>query len=223
MQKFDVNRHVAAAIQLPLMPLSNDPIDRKEAIFGPFAARGAALALEPPIGTIANLSKAWEVHLNLTYRWFCRLGLVGQVLDHSAFSKNRHRHFRQNDLLRRVFETALQRCLREGLVGGDGFAVDASLIRADANRQKGIEGDKGLPANASGRAVEEYLAVLDDAAFGAATEVIPKFVSPADLAARWNRSRAIAASSLGSLSAESRRRPSSRSRAASHGCASRAA
>jgi transposase len=126
-----------------------------------------------------------EVHLNLAYRWFCRLGLDGQVPDHSTFSKNRHGRFRESDLFRRVFETVLRRCIRERLVGGEGFAVDASLIKADANRQKGIEGDKGLPPDAGGRPVEEYLAVLDDAAFGAATEVTPKFVSPADPAARW--------------------------------------
>jgi transposase len=126
-----------------------------------------------------------EVHLNLAYRWYCRLGLDGQVPDHSTFSKNRHGRFRESDLLRRVFETVLRRCIREGLVGGEGFAVDASLIKADANRQKGIEGDQGLPPDAGGRAVEEYLAVLDNAAFGAATEVTPKFVSPADPAARW--------------------------------------
>jgi len=126
-----------------------------------------------------------EVHLNLAYRWFCRLGLDGQVPDHSTFSKNRHGRFRQSDLLRRLFEMVLRRCIREGLVGGDGFAVDASLIKADANRQNGIEGEKGLPPEATGRAVEEYLAVLDDAAFGAATEVTPRFVSPADPAARW--------------------------------------
>jgi transposase len=126
-----------------------------------------------------------EVHLNLAYRWFCRLGLDGQVPDHSTFSKNRHGRFRQSDLLRRVFETVLQRCIREGLVGGEAFAVDASLIRADANRQKGIEGEKGLPAETTGRVVEEYLAVLDNTAFGAATEVTPKFIAPSDPAARW--------------------------------------
>jgi transposase len=126
-----------------------------------------------------------EVHLNLAYRWFCRLGLDSCVPDHSTFSKNRHGRFRQSDLLRRVFETVLQRCIREGLVGGEGFAVDASLIKADANRQNGIEGEKGLPSEATGRSVEEYLTVLDDAAFGAATEVTPKFLSPADPAARW--------------------------------------
>jgi transposase len=126
-----------------------------------------------------------EVHLNLAYRWFCRLGLDGDVPDHSTFSKNRHGRFRESDLLRRVFETVLQRCIEEGLVGGEGFAVDASLIKADANRQKGIEGEKWLPPEAPGRAVQEYLAVLDDAAFGAATEVTPKFISPADPAARW--------------------------------------
>ena len=46
-----------------------------------------------------------EVHLNLAYRWFCRLGLDGGVPDHSTFSKNRHGRFRQSDLLRRLFET----------------------------------------------------------------------------------------------------------------------
>ena len=116
---------------------------------------------------------------------FCRLGLDGAVPDHSTFSKNRHGRFRQSDLFRRVFESVLRRCIEERLVGGEGFAVDASLIKADANRQKGIEGDKGLPPEATGRAINEYLAVLDDAAFGAATKVTPKFVSPSDPAARW--------------------------------------
>src|SRR4030081_2196480 len=67
-----------------------------------------------------------EVHLNLAYRWFCRLGLDGDVPDHSTFSKNRHGRFRESDLLRRLFETSLGRCVREGLVGGEAFAVDAS-------------------------------------------------------------------------------------------------
>jgi transposase len=126
-----------------------------------------------------------EVHLNLAYRWFCRLGLEGEVPDHSTFSKNRHGRFRDSDLLRHVFETVVRRCMAEGLVGGEGFAVDASLIKADANRQHGVDGSQGLPPEKSSRAVDEYLAVLDDAAFGGATEVTPKFVSPADPAARW--------------------------------------
>ena len=50
-----------------------------------------------------------EVHLNLAYRWFCRLGLDGDVPDHSTFSKNRHGRFRESDLLRRLFETVLRR------------------------------------------------------------------------------------------------------------------
>src|SRR6201985_1078203 len=83
-----------------------------------------------------------EFHLNLAYRWFCRLGLDGDVPDHSTFSKNRHGRFRESDLLRRMFETVLGRRVREGLVGAEAFAVDASLIKADANRQNGIEGEK---------------------------------------------------------------------------------
>jgi hypothetical protein len=71
------------------------------------------------------------------------------------------------------------------LVGGEGFAVDASLIQADASDRTRVEGAAGLAQDAASRAVEEYLAVLDDAAFGAATEVTPKFIAPADPAARW--------------------------------------
>jgi len=126
-----------------------------------------------------------EVHLNLAYRWFCRLGLDGAVPDHSTFSKNRHGRFRDSDLLREVFETTVRRCMTEGLVGGEGFAVDASLIKADANRQRSVPGDEGLPPEAANHAVRGYLAVLDDAAFGAATPVVPKFVSLADPASRW--------------------------------------
>jgi hypothetical protein len=98
-----------------------------------------------------------------------------------------HGRFRQSDILRRLFETVVERCLREGLVGGEGFAVDASLIAADANKQRSIPDDQwqvdGLDANA-GRAVREYLATLDDAAFGAASEVTPKFISLSDPAAQ---------------------------------------
>lgn len=76
-----------------------------------------------------------EVHLNLAYRWFCRLDLSDRVPDHSTFSKNRHGRFRESDLLRHVFETTVERCMSEGLVSGQGFAVDASLIVADVQKQ----------------------------------------------------------------------------------------
>jgi transposase len=79
-----------------------------------------------------------EVHLNLAYRLFCRLGLDGKVPDHSSFSKNRHGRFRQSDILRHLFETVVERCLAQGLVGTEGFAVDASLIAADANKQRSV-------------------------------------------------------------------------------------
>ena len=126
-----------------------------------------------------------EVHLNLAYRWFCRLSLTDAVPDHSTFSKNRHGRFRDADLLRKLFEDVVRRCMAEGIVGGEGFAVDASVIRADAHRQHGVASREELDAPNPSRAVTEYLAVLDDAAFGAATDVAPKFISPVDPAARW--------------------------------------
>ncbi len=126
-----------------------------------------------------------EVHLNLAYRWFCRLGLEGAVPDHSTFSKNRHGRFRDSDLLRELFEMTVSRCMAEGLVGGEGFAVDASLIRADVYRRRSVPGDEGLPTDVTGRAVREYLEVLDDAAFGGSTPVQPKRIALTDPAARW--------------------------------------
>jgi len=129
-----------------------------------------------------------EVHLNLAYRWFCGLGLDGNVPDHSTFSKNRHGRFRESNILRHLFETVVARCMDEGLVGAEGFAVDASLIAADANKQRSVQGDKWNPdelKNKAGRAVREYLATLDNAAFGAASPVQPKFISPSDPAAQW--------------------------------------
>src|SRR5881275_896824 len=99
-----------------------------------------------------------EVHLNLAYRWFCRLGLGGAVPDHSTFSKNRHGRFRESDLLRQVFDTTVRRCMAEGLVGGEGFAVDASMIKADANRQRSVPGSEWQAPEAANHAVREYLA-----------------------------------------------------------------
>src|SRR3954449_7829975 len=129
-----------------------------------------------------------EVHLNLAYRWFCRLGLDAKVPDHSTFSRNRHGRFRQSDILRCLFETVVERCLREGLVGGEGFAVDASLIAADANKQRSALGSEWKAADLGPdacRAAREYLDSLDEAAFGAASEVTPKFISRSDPAAQW--------------------------------------
>ena len=129
-----------------------------------------------------------DVQVNLAYRWFCGLSIDDKIPDHSAFSRARHERFRDSDMFRRVFERVVEACIAAGLVGGEGFAVDASLIVADANKQRSVPGSKWNkardPAGAS-RAVREYLATLDDAAFGAASEVVPKFVSPSDPAAQW--------------------------------------
>ena len=134
-----------------------------------------------------------EVHLNLAYRWFCRLDLNDRIPDHSTFSKNRHGRFRESELLRHLFETTVARCIEEGLASGQRMAVDASLIEADANKQNSTpkeEWDASSidPADAP-RAVREYLDTLDEAAFGAASEVQPKFTSHSDPASQWTAAR----------------------------------
>lgn len=129
-----------------------------------------------------------EVRVNLAYRWFCGLSIEDKLPDHSAFSRARNERFRDSAIFRNVFERVVEACIAAELVGGEGFAVDASLIAADANKQRSIPGkdwNRSRASEKASRAVKEYLATLDDAAFGAASDVPPKFVSPADPAAQW--------------------------------------
>jgi len=115
-----------------------------------------------------------EVQVNLAYRSFCGLSIEDRVPDHSAFTRARNERFRDSDILRHVFERVVEACIAEGLVGAKGFAVDASLIVADANMQRSVPGSewsKERDPEAASPAVREYLATLDDATFGAATEV----------------------------------------------------
>jgi len=122
-----------------------------------------------------------EVKLNLAYRWFCRLSISDAVPDHSTFSKNRHGRFREAEAFRFVFEQVLKSCIDEGLVGGEGFAVDASLVKADASRQRHHEDDDDWGGGSP--AITEYLQALqiDDAPRPTA----PKKISQTDPAARW--------------------------------------
>jgi len=127
-----------------------------------------------------------EVHLNLAYRWFCRLGLEGQVPDHSTFSKNRHGRFRESQAFRFVFDEVVRRCMSAGLIKGEGFAVDASVVKADANRQRGVPGNEEVDwadEKLSTRAVREYLEALDTES--TPSETMPKNLSLTDPLARW--------------------------------------
>lgn len=81
-----------------------------------------------------------EVQVNLAYRWFCGLSIEDKLPDHSAFSRARNERFRDSDIFRRVFERVVQACIAADLVDGEGFAVDASLIAADANKRRSIAG-----------------------------------------------------------------------------------
>jgi transposase len=128
-----------------------------------------------------------EVSLNLAYRWFCRLDLDDAVPDHSTFSKNRHGRFRESDLLRLVFERVVGICLAAGLIKGDGFAIDASVIEADASRYHGVEPEKidWSSIERPTRAVREYLDALDRAEEPEPGRKAPKVISPSDPASAW--------------------------------------
>src|SRR5262249_22587932 len=129
-----------------------------------------------------------EVKVNLAYRWFCGLSIEDNIPDHSAFSRARSERFRESDIFRRVFERVVEACIAAGLIGGKGFTGAASLIVFEAHQEPSIPGkdwDRNRDPETASRAVKEYLASLDDAAFGAASDVTPKFVSPSDPAAQW--------------------------------------
>jgi transposase len=107
-----------------------------------------------------------EVQVNLAYRWFCKLGIEDQIPDHSVFCRARHERFRESDALRRVFEGVVAKCIAAGLVGGEGFSIDASLIKADVDKKKRMPGDQPIAwpkAEETSRAVREYLMALDAA------------------------------------------------------------
>ena len=128
-----------------------------------------------------------EVEMNLAYRWFCRLGLEDKVPDHSTFSVNRHGRFRDSDILRRVFENVVRGCMAAGLVGGEGFAVDASVIEADASRFKRVEDTEidWTDAQRARRPIREYLTALAGENAPTNPDRAPKALSPTDPCAAW--------------------------------------
>jgi transposase len=127
-----------------------------------------------------------EVELHLAYRWFCRLDLDDEVPDHSTFSVNRHGRFRASDAFRQVFEAIVRACMDAGLVKGEGFAVDASVIEADASRYHGVtpeEADWSAPERQT-RAVAEFLGAMDDDD-PTADRKPPKVISLSDPCSAW--------------------------------------
>ena len=128
-----------------------------------------------------------EVELNLAYRWFCRLGLEDRVPDHSTFSVNRHGRFRDSDILRKVFDEVVCGCMAAGLVGGEGFAVDASVIEADASRFQRVEGAQvdWSEQQLSRRAIKDYMDALESENPPINPKQKPKALSPTDPAAAW--------------------------------------
>jgi transposase len=127
-----------------------------------------------------------EVDLHLAHRWFCRLDLDDKVPDHSTFSVNRHGRFRESDIFRQIFEAVVRACMDAGLVEGEGFAVDASVIEADASRYHGKAPDEidwSVPERQT-RAVVEFLSALDDEDSDADRKP-PKVISQVDPCSAW--------------------------------------
>jgi transposase len=128
-----------------------------------------------------------EVGFNMAYKWFCGLGLDAAVPHHSTFSVNRHGRFRESDAFRLVFESVVATCMKVGLVGGEGFAVDASVVEADASRYQRVEGSEvdWSDEQRAQRPVREYLAALETENPPINPDQPPKAMSPSDPTAAW--------------------------------------
>jgi transposase len=143
-----------------------------------------------------------EVALHLAYRWFCKLDLDDKVPHHSTFSVNRLGRFRKSDILRHIFERVVATCMAAGLVKGEGFAVDASVMEANASRYHGKTPDEldWTEAQRQKRAVAEYLAGLeaetqaheggqdggsDEKPTATPDRKPPKVISPSDPSSAW--------------------------------------
>lgn len=133
-----------------------------------------------------------EVHLNLAYRWFCKLGLEGRVPDRSTFSKNRHGRFAEGDVLRRLFESVVEKCIGFGIVGGTDAAIDGSTIEADANRDRKDAPDAiqkiWSQKDQVERPVADYLEKLadTDCTVQSGPKKPPKYISETDPEAAWS-------------------------------------
>src|SRR2546427_3242525 len=88
-----------------------------------------------------------EVQVNLAYRWFCKLGIEDSIPDHSVFCRARYERFRESDALRQVFESVVAKCITAGLVGGEGFSIDAGRVKGGGGKKKRGAGAQavGLP------------------------------------------------------------------------------
>src|SRR3954449_10295428 len=128
-----------------------------------------------------------EVELHLAYRWFCRLDLDDKVPHHSTFSENRLHRFRESDVFRHIFERVVAACMAAGLVKGEGFAVDASVMEANASRYHGKAPDEvewSEPERQT-RAVKEYIAALEAETEPNPDRKPPKVISPSDPCSAW--------------------------------------
>jgi transposase len=128
-----------------------------------------------------------EVELHLAYRWFCRLDLDDKVPHHSTFSENRLHRFRESDVFRHIFERVVAACMTAGLVKGEGFAVDASVMEANASRYHGKAPDEMVwgKLEQQTRAVKEYLAALEAENEPNPDRKPPKVISPSDPCSAW--------------------------------------
>ncbi|MFD4706339.1 transposase [Gottfriedia sp. NPDC058432] len=77
-----------------------------------------------------------EVILNIAYRWFLGLDLSDPVPDHSTFSQNRRRRFKDSSVFQEIFDHIISLCIEKGFVTGVVIVTDSTHIKASAAKEK---------------------------------------------------------------------------------------
>ena len=87
-----------------------------------------------------------QINYNLLFRWFVGLAIEDAVWNHSVFSKNRDRLI-EHEAVTQMFNATVETAQQRGLLSGEHFSVDGTLIQAWAShksmrRKDGSDQDK---------------------------------------------------------------------------------
>ena len=95
-----------------------------------------------------------QLGYNMLFRWFVGIGMDDDAWDHSTYTKNRERLL-EHEVMRELFAQVITRAQAEGLLSGEHFSVDGTLIRAWASHKSFVPKDGPPPPQSGSRSNPE--------------------------------------------------------------------
>ena len=97
------------------------------------------------------------IHLNIGFRWFLGLDMDEKVPDHSTFSQNYRRKFKDNDVAIRIFEAVIAQLLDNNLVDPSTLYIDGTHVKANANKNKSVNKEVEVAAKRCKNELDEEI------------------------------------------------------------------